>query len=301
MASFENTILAILLMIFLGYLLKRINLLKVSDVEVLNKIVINVAMPCLIFSSLYLADFSIIGNLAMMPLVGLIVGFSCGLIAYIILTFKKFPKKKKWSVLIPIILGNTAFMGFPITLGVFGEMGLLRAIFYDIASLLSFLALSIILIFNFDGELKDAIKRVLSFPVLWAFLLGIILNILNISIGDLPISIIDYMANAAIPLIMISLGLSIQLKGIKHNLKISSFVSFIKLIIGPLISLIIVTIFQFSGMEYTIAIVEAAMPSGMLTLVLTINHDLDFRLTADSMITSTIFSLITLPIIMGLL
>ncbi|MDR0901072.1 MAG: AEC family transporter [Methanobrevibacter sp.] len=301
MAGFETTIIAVLVMIFLGYFLKRIELLKTADVETLNKIVINIAMPCLIFSSLYLADLSIIADLAILPLIGIIVGFSCGLIAYIILTLKKYPKKKKWSILLPIILGNTAFLGFPLILGVFGSEGLIRAIFYDMASLITFLSLSIILIFNFDGKFKDAIKRVLSFPILWAVILGLILNFLSIPIGDLAITIIDYLAAAAIPLIMISLGLSLHFEGFKYHLKIATIATIIKLMIGPIIAMSIAILFGLTGMEFTIAIVEAGMPSGMLTLVLAIDHDLDFRLTADCALITTVFSLITLPIIMALL
>ncbi|KZX16138.1 putative transporter YfdV [Methanobrevibacter cuticularis] len=301
MASFEITIIAILVMIFLGYFLKRIDLLNISDVNTLNKIVINVTMPCLIFSALYTADLSSIGKLAIMPLVGLIVSSFSGIIAYSILTFKRYPKKEKWSIMVPIILGNTAFLGFPLTLGIFGDIGLIRAIFYDISSLIVFLSLSVILMFNFGGSFKTAIKKVLSFPVLWAVTFGIFFNLIQLSIGDLPLKVIDYLAAASIPLIMISLGLSLQFKNIKRSLKVATFATVIKLLIGPLIALIIVTILGLTGIEHTIAIIEAGMPSGMLTLVLAINYDLDFKLTADCVVITTVMSLISLPILIGLL
>jgi len=296
-----NTIFVILIMIFLGYFLKRIDLLNTEDIDVLNKLVINVAMPCLIFSSLYSADLSNIVTLAIMPVISVTVGAISGFIVFIILTVKDYSKKQKWSAVVPVVIGNTAFLGFPIVLGIFGQTALIRAIFYDMGTLVLFLSLSIILMINFGGTFKEVIKRILSFPVLWAVIIGITFNLLNISIGGIATDIIGYLAAAAIPIIMISLGLSLRFKGLFKNLKVASLDVIVKLLITPIIALILVNIIGLSGIEGTVAIVEAAMPSGMLTLVLAVIYKLDFNLAADCAIVTTIFSLITLPIIIGIL
>lgn len=104
---------------------------------------------------------------------------------------KTLPEKKLWGAIVPVVIGNTAFLGFPMVLGVFGQSGLLRAIFYDMGTLILFLSLSIMLIANFGGNIKDVFKRILGFPVLWAFILGITFNLLNIPIGNIPSSILD--------------------------------------------------------------------------------------------------------------
>ena len=299
MSDVISTIVVILFLIFLGYFLKRIELLNIKDIEVLNKLVINVAMPCLIFSSLYGADLSNITILAVMPMISIIVGAFSGLIVFIILKKKKFPEKKLWGAVVPVVLGNTAFLGFQMVLGVFGQAGLLRAIFYDMGTLIMFLSLSIILIANFGGDVKDVFKKILGFPVLWGFILGITFNLLNIPIGDIPTSILGYLAAIAIPVIMISLGLSLQFKGLKNNLKIAGLDVVVKLMIAPLIALIVVILLGLSNMEFTIAVVEAGMPSGMLTMVLAVTYKLDFNIAADCSVVTTIFSLITLPILIG--
>lgn len=301
MADVLSTIIAILVMIFLGYFLKRIDLLNTKDIDVLNKLVINVAMPCLIFSSLYVADLSNINTLVVMPAISITIGAISGLIVFLILTFKGYSKKKKWGAIVPVVLGNTAFLGFPMVLGVFGQTALIKAIFYDIGTLIMFLSLSIILMINFGGTIKEVIKRILGFPALWACVLGISFNLLNIPIGVIATNVIGYLAAAAIPVIMISLGVSLQFKGLLRNLKVASLDTTVKLFISPLLAFIIVNFLGLSGMENTVPIVQAAMPSGMLTLVLAVTYKLDFNLTADCAIVTTIFSLITLPIIIGIL
>ncbi|MCL2687697.1 MAG: AEC family transporter, partial [Methanobrevibacter sp.] len=249
MAEVLTTIIVILIIIFLGYFLKRINLLNISDMDVLNKLVINVALPCLVFYSLYSADLSKITSFAVMPLISIIVGTISGLIVFTILSLKKYSKKEKWSVIVPVVIGNTGFLGFPIVLGVFGQTALIKAIFYDIGTLIMFLSLSIILMVNFGGTIKVIVKRILGFPPLWATILGISFNFLNIPMGAVFEEVVGYLATATIPLIMISLGVSLRFDGIKNNLKVLGLGTVVKLLIAPTIAFILVNLLGLSGME----------------------------------------------------
>jgi len=301
MAYLETTIISVVLMILLGYILKRIDLFKVDDVDTLNKIVINVAMPSMIFITIYKANFSIFPQLVTMPFVGLIIGACSGIFMYLLFTFKEYPKRKKWALILPVSLGNTAFLGFPLTLGVFGNEGLIRAIFYDMSSLIMFLSLSAILIFIFGGEIKNSLKSLFKFPVLWAVLLGVLFNFFNVSIGEIADIAINYLAAATVPLIMISIGLSLQFKGIEKGIKSTSLVTFFKLIISPILAFFILGFLGFSGLEHSVGFFESAMPCSMLTLTLAIENNLDFKLTANCIVITTVISLITVPILMGIL
>jgi len=301
MASVETTILSIIFMVLLGYILKKIDLFKITDMDTLNKFVINIALPSMIFITIYGADLHVLSQLVTMPLVGIIIGACSGIFVYLLLTLKKYPKKKKWALILPVSLGNTGFLGFPVTFGVFGSEGLVRAIFYDMSSLIMFLSLSAILMFNFGGKIIDSVKSLLRFPALWAVLVGLLFNFLNVSIGEILDITINYLASATIPLIMISLGLSLQFKGIEEGIKSTSLVAFFKLIVSPILAFFMLGLLGFSGFEHSVGIIEAAMPCSMLTLVLAIENDLDFKLTANCIVISTIVSLITIPLIMGFL
>lgn len=296
-----TTIISIIVMIFLGFLLKKINLLEEKDIDPLNKIVINICMPCMIFIALFKANFSQFSNFILLPFVSIFSAIIIGIIAYLILNQFDFSKKQKWSILITILISNTAFMGFPINLGIFGNDGLIRAIFSDMGTLTIFLSLSFLLFLIFGGTLKDAIKKILFFPPLWAVLLGLLFNLMNFQIGNVAENILNYLSGGAIPLIMISLGLSLKFDGFKWHKYIIAFTSFFKLIIFPFIAFFIINLLNISGLERNIALIEAAMPSGMLTLVLAITYDLDVRLTSDCILFNTVFSLLTIPIIISFL
>lgn len=301
MNAIEITIISIVLMIGLGYFLKRIDFLSEKDIDPLNKIVMYILMPCMIFSALYSADMSLLPTLGILPFVILTPSIGSGVISYIVLKRLHYDDKKIWSVLVTVMIANTAFMGYPVNLGVYGHPGFLRAIFCDLATTCMFLLLSFVLVLKFGGTVKRAFREILLFPPLWAVVLGISFNLLNIPIGPVLDKTVNYLADGAIPLIMISLGLSIELGGLARSKAMVIFTSIVKLGVFPLIALIVVSLLGLTGLQHDVGIIEAAMPSGMLSLLLAITYKLDYELTSDCILINTVISLITLPIIMTLL
>ncbi|WP_414469909.1 AEC family transporter [Methanobacterium sp. ACI-7] len=296
-----ETIIPIIIMIAIGYFLKRLKILKPDDANLLNKIVINIAIPALIFIALYDIDISILPVIAPIPLICIAVGILSGLVAYIFAKIKKYPQKTTWSIMLTSSMFNSGFLGYPFVLGVFGDDGLVRAVFYDLGSMMLFILFGVILLLIYGGKYTTILKRALIFPPLWAVALAIILNYINFEIGPLILNTLDYLSGAAIPLIMISLGLSLEFRGIKENVHAVFSVSIIKLIIAPAIASVIVLLLGIGGLERQVTIIEAAMPSAMLSLVLAITYDLDIKTAASCIFTSTILSLTTIPLVLVLI
>ena len=301
MNAIEITILSIILMIALGIVLRRIDFLGIKEVESLNNIVIYILMPCMVFSALYSADLSLLSTLGILPFIILASSFFTGLMAYLILKKFNIPEKRLWSIVVAVMIANTAFMGYPINLGIFGQEGLLRAIFCDIATLIIFLVLSFALSLKFGGSTKSAIKKIALFPSLWAVILGILLNFFNIPIGPVLENTVNYLGNGSIPLIMLSLGVSIDFTGLTRSRNMIIFTSVMKLILYPIIAFMFASIVGLVDLQFKISVIEAAMPSGLLSLVLAISYKLDFELTSDCILIDTVISLLSLPIIIMLL
>ena len=294
--DFKIIMVSIIVMILIGYFLKRINLLKSDDVETLNNIVVNIALPCMIFSALYTTDISLFPRLSSLTLFILITSLIVGILTYFILKFSGCDKKKIWTLVIVVVLGNTGFLGYPITRGIFGNSGLIRAVFCDCATSIIFILLSFILIIMFTGTYKKALKKILAFTPLWAIILGILFNLFNIPITEVGTAVIDYFGDLTVPLIMISLGLSLNLKGLKRHLKEVSFTSAMKLVIYPMVGVGVLSLLNITGFEYTIGFIESTMPSAMFGLVLSVMYKLDVNLTSDCIFTSILLSLFTIPV-----
>ena len=301
MSAIENTILSIVLMIGLGYVLKRIDFLSEKDIDPFNKIVMYILMPCMIFHAIYMADLNSISNMGILPLIILGSSLATGAVSFIILKQFKLDDKTLWSVLVTVMIANTAFMGYPVNLGIYGQDGFLRAIFCDIATLCTFLLLSFLLILKFGGTVKTAVKKIAFFPPLWAVILGLILNFINVPIGPVLDSTINYLGQGAIPLIMVTLGLSIDFSALKRSRAMIAFTSIMKLAFFPFIAFLLATYLGLVNLEHTVSIIEAAMPSGMMSLLLAITYKLDYEMTSDCILINTVISLITLPIIIMIL
>ena len=297
MNAIAITILSIIIMIGLGYFLKRIDFLSEKDIDPFNRIVMYILMPCMIFHAIYSADLSLLSKLGILPFIILASSFATGIVSYFILKRLNLDDITLWSVLVTVMIANTAFMGYPVTLGIFGQEGFLRAIFCDMATLCIFLILSFVLILKFGGTVRTAVRKITFFPPFWAVVLGLAFNFLNIPIGPVIDNTVNYLGQGAIPLIMIALGLSIDFSALSRSKSMIAFTSVMKLMFFPLVAFLIATKVGLVDLQYTISIVEAAMPSGMMSLLLSITYKLDYELTSDCILINTVISLITLPII----
>ena len=90
-----ETILVIILMILIGYISKKIGLLKPEDSITLNKIVINIAIPALISLAMYGADLSNIKIILPITLICIVAGILSGFVVYIFSRTRGYSKKNQ--------------------------------------------------------------------------------------------------------------------------------------------------------------------------------------------------------------
>jgi hypothetical protein len=290
-----ETILIILLMILTGFISKKVNILSEEDVPTLNKIVVNIGMPCMIFVALLDLNLATLPTLSILPF--LCMGFSLitAFFVFIWCKIRKYSKKVTWSLLLASLMINTGFIGYPLILSVFGVQGLIRGVFFDLGSILMFISIGLVLLFVFGGSYKVVFKKALSFPAFWALVLSLIFVYFKLSVPDLILNILNYFSGLTVPLIMISLGLTLDFGAIKNYFLDASVVTFFRLILVPFLGLFLISWIGLEGLDRIVLIVDSALPSGMLMLSYAITYDLDFKRTAAAIFLSTILCLVTLP------
>lgn len=299
MASPIEAVLIPTIMIILGYILKEKSFLQASDRDLLSKIVLYIALPAMIFINLY--DAKITHDMAFLPILGLITSFILFIIAYIYCKIRGYSKKTTWTILIASSIMNTGFIGFPVSLGVYGNAGFLHAVFFDLSTSTLVIVYGILLAKEFGGDRKEVLKQIVSFIPVWGMIFALIFNLFNIPVPYVAKSILNYFADATIPLIMLCMGLSIDFKNIGSNLTDSLAVSFIKLIIAPAVICVLLMFMKIKGMAFNIGILEAGMSTAMNALVLAIQYDLDADLMGSLIFTNVLLSVFTLTGIISLL
>ena len=236
-----------------------------------------------------------------LPIIGVILSFILLIVGYSYSKMRRYSKKTTWTIIIASSMMNTGFIGFPVTLGVYGNAGFLNAMFFDLSTSIIFIIYGILLVRGFGGDKKEVVKQTISFIPIWAMILALIFNFLNISLPYVANEILDYFAQATIPLIMLCLGISLDFKSLGEKLSDSLAVSVIKLIISPAIIFVLLTLFKIKGMAFNVGILEAGMSTAMNGLVLSITYDLDTDLMGSLIFTNVILSVFTLTAIITLL
>lgn len=299
MVSSIEVILVPALMIMVGIVLRKTNVLSDNHSSLLSKIVINISLPALIFINI--STSNILGEMIYLPLIAFGVCFISMLLAFIYSKIRSYSKVKTWTIIILLSLMNSAFIGYPIVLGVFGNEGFLNAIFFDMAIAIMFVIFGIILSTLFEGNKQEVLKNAVSFVPLWAVLFGLLFNIFNIPLGYVLENSLNYLGNSTIPLIMLSLGLTINFKDFKSYLSDTIFVSVVRLLFLPILLYVTLTCFGFDGMVLKISVLESAMPTAMNALVLAITYDLDVELVSSVIFVTTVLSILTLPLIINII
>lgn len=299
MATPLEIILVPTLMIVLGYSLKRHDILKVQDSVTLTKIVLDVTLPSLIFVNLSCANIS--SDMLFLPFFALIISMVCIILAYLFCKFRNYSKIKTWTIMIACAMMNTGFLGFPISMGVFGNDGFLYAIFFDLETTVIFVIFGMLLVSVFGGNRREVLKQSVSFVPLWAVIFALVFNVFNLQYGYVLENSLNYLGQATIPLIMITLGLRLDFNEIRHSLSDSLFVSFVKLIVAPVVMFLMLGFIGFGGLSFKVAVLEAGMSTAMNALVLSINYGLDTKFMSSMIFTNTVLGLFTLTALISFL
>lgn len=300
MASPIEVILVPALMMLFGFFLKYIGFLKQSDRDLLSNIVLYIMLPAMVFINLKKATIS--SDMLYLPVLGIALSILLLVPAYIYCKVRKYDERTTWTILLAASLMNTGFIGFPVSLGVFGDAGFLNAVFFDLSTSVMVVLYGVVLAKKFGGDAREAVKSIVTFMPLWAVIFGLLFNALDInSLGYVLDSILEYLAGATIPMIMLALGLSLDFRNVGENFTDSIVVSVIKLVISPLIILVLLMLLNIHGMVFNIAILEAGMSTAGNALVLAISYNLDKDLMGSLIFTNVVLSIVTLTAIISFL
>jgi predicted permease len=137
-------------------------------------------------------------------------------------------------------------------------------------------------------------------PPMWALAAGFIVNFLSIPLPSFFLKTLELMCLPIVPLMIFSVGLAMPMPRFKHAVTVMPAI-IIKLCIVPLISFAIAYFLGIDGLAFKSTVMEAAMPTMVLTLAVASHHKLDHTLSAIIILSTTALSFFTLPLISWLI
>lgn len=146
-----------------------------------------------------------------------------------------------------------------------------------------------------------AIGMAVTSPLALAVAPALLVNLTDATLPvwlDRPVSLL---AAALIPVMLLTLGL--QLAGMRRTAprRVGAIPVGLKLIVTPLVATLAVTLVGLEGTASDVVVLQAAMPAAVFTSLIALEHDLEADFVTSVVLTGTLASAVTLPIVISLL
>ncbi len=309
-----SQIIILYVLIAIGFIAGKTGYLPNTSGTVISKLVMRVTMPALILSKMLSADFSADNYFDGIKLIIIAVVFFL-LVFSLTRPFThimKIPDKSRNVYSIQTLFGNVIFFAFPLFQALFGDIGVIYALFFNIGNDLLLWTLGIYLAGKHKGSNAGNVLRHIFNPNMIMFIIGIVLVVtgFNAKLEDTVLYEASSMIGGATsPLSMIFIGLVLaNSKGFFKNFgkkMITVVMAIQKQLVVPILTglmlLFAVHMGWISSVVMMVAVLQLAMPVGTLTVSIAAEYDSDYEMAADGVFISTLFSIVTLPFIAYLL
>jgi len=151
-----------------------------------------------------------------------------------------------------------------------------------------------------NKDWKKAVTSALKVPLMYSIILALTLKWLQIPIWKPLWNSIDTLGNAMIAIALLTLGAQLADTRISFTVPRVYLSSFLRLIVGPILALLVVLIFDIKGVAAQILIISAAAPTAVNTVLLSIEYDNEPEFASQAVFTSTILSAITVSAVIFL-
>jgi len=287
--------LIILSLVVVGRLLARH--FPATAPETLNQIVIVFCLPALIF--IHVPELE--ASLALLPLIAVpwLLWLVSVVIVLVLARWMNFRREAVAVLLLLLPLGNTSFLGFPITEALLGEQSVGYAVVYDQFGsfvLLCTHALFVVAWYS-TGQRpawRDIAGRIISFPPFIALVAAIVLG--NAWFPDWLMALTHSFADMLLPLVTLAIGMSLHLRLI-HDYRRPLYIGLLfKLLVLPAVALVAIMMMNARPDVARAALLEASMPSMITAAALLSSARLAPPLASAMVAWGVLLSALTVPL-----
>lgn len=263
------------------------------DLRSITRITFYIFSPCLVFISLY--ETKLTGEEF-----GRMAAFTAGAIVLLgsaAFVFGKTIGLNRQSLVGLIIInmfGNGGNYGLPLTLFAFGQDALARAVIYYVVSTICVYSLGIVIASSGRANLRQSVSGVFKLPVLYGVILAVALRVIGLELPEAIHRAVQLLSQAALPVMLTVLGLQLAEAKRPDNLRIVTIASIFQLISGPAIGLLMAALVGLSGPARQAAVLEASMPTAVITTILAVEYDIDPIFVTGTVLVTTLLSPLTL-------
>jgi hypothetical protein len=294
---FLDNLLPIIVVAGAGYLLQR---LLTLDPKPLVSLSYYVLIPALQF--ILVIDSDLDGaQILSVGLLATAVIAACLTTAWAASRIFRFPPGLTAAVLVTAAFMNAGNYGLSLNKLAYGDQGLAWASIFFVTVTLWANALGVFILNAGRSSIRRALIETVRVPALIGILLALIFKWLPFDVPDPAYRAIDLLAAATITVMLIVLGMQIGKSGLPEIAAPLAVVVFVRLLFSPALAWFLNTRLQLSDVARNTSIIEAGMPSAVLTSILSLKFDVEPEFVTGAVFITTILSPISLTVLLSLL
>lgn len=299
MLTVGHQIVILFILIAIGIICKKVGFLNETVVKGMNNIVLYFVTPCLMMQSFQRdKNPSLMKGLLVATIAAFASHFIAILLAHLIIHDKD--RANELIMRFAVIFGNCGFMTLPIQQAILGADG----VFYGAM----FIAVFNVILWTYGlktmsaGEEKITVRKLIVNPGIIGMLLGLILFLTQFRFPEVIEAPIDYIAGLNVPVPMFIIGYylgNLKFKDLTQNKKQYLAIA-LRLLGVPLLTMAVMLPFKVDPTVFVAVSIGSCSPVAAKAVMFATKYDKNPELGSEMVSVSTLFSLITMPVMISL-
>lgn len=252
-----------ILMLILGILIRRKQMIDDKFCEQATKIVFNITLPILLFLSIVKNPVDYASQVD-----ALIVGVGGTLILFIAAEMfaAKFvaEKRERGTFVQGVYRGNNGILGLAFCVNAYGDAAFAQASIYAAALTFTYNILGVITLSRSLSTGKVSVwaicKNMLKNPLIMAITAGILFSLTGLQLPKPLLTTGNYLANITLPLALLCTGASIDFRLMRNTSLVAVWASFGRLVVAPVFMVLFGRAMGLSGMTLGIILLMNTTP-----------------------------------------
>jgi predicted permease len=293
-------------LILLGYISNKKGIISQSLNKELSNVILYITLPALVIKSMQY-DFSkdMIGKSIKIVLISVSIYLITIVLSYLVVKSLKLEGKIKDIIQFLLIFPNVGFMGYPVISSIYGDSGVFYTALFNMPFNILVWTIGVIIMSRSSREESSInIKKIFLNPGVSALVVGYTLFLLSIKLPRPIYDLLNMLGSATTPMAMIVVGSILAQSKIQDAFKNKYLliVSFLRLLFIPFgIYIVLKNVFSVDGLVLGVTCVIPAMPCAANAAIFATRFDNDHILASQGVFITTLFSIITIPILVVML
>jgi len=294
---FVDIVLPVFLLIAAGFWLEK---RFAPDIQTLSNSSLYLFTPALTFSALVKSavELSLAGDifLFMCLYTLLLLMLACGVGRAV-----QFDFAKRRALAMSTVLMNCGNFGLPLVYFAFGAAGLGSSILTFVMFTIPLSTLGIMLAQKQSTNWRGSLINTLRIPIFHAVILAVLVKGLQLQVPELLLRPIDLLGQAAIPVMLVLLGVQLAKTRITWEYGYLSLAAMIRLVLAPLLAWGLTRALGIGGIPQKVLILQTSTPAAVLPLLYSLRYGTRPDLVATAVALTTLLSAVSLTLLLYLL